>query len=87
MGYDAFHGCGKCQDTHKLSCDLPWLCPVAKNQSCVLQQASHIDNAAAVYVFSVTWTAKDIFQLHLFFVRLPMRLAMLSISILPFSEC
>ena len=34
-----------------------------------------------------TWTTKDIFQLHLFFVRLPMRLAMLSFSILPFSEC
>ena len=27
--YDAFHGCGESQDRHKLSCDLPWICPVA----------------------------------------------------------
>lgn len=59
-----------------------------QNQSCVLQRASHIDDAAAVYIlFCPHGLQKTFFNFTFFFVRLPMRLAMLSFSILPFSEC
>lgn len=86
--HDAFHGCGKCVKIHTQV--ILWSALVlssGQNQSCVLQQASHIDNAAAVYVFFCPHGLQKIyFNFHLFFVRLPMRLAMLSISILPFSS-
>lgn len=85
--YDAFHGCGNVKIHTSYLCICLALSS-GQNQSCVLQQVSHIDNAAAVYVFFCPHGLQKIyFNFIFFFVRLPMRLAMLSISILPFSEC